>query len=86
MCLVEQFGGGLPIQIAWECGEGHPCASVFDDASLRMADSVTRPLAPLRGILDVQGPSNAPLLVPAEDGFAIRRFVENGEVVSDAKG
>ena len=28
--LIEEFSGGLPIQIAWECGRGHPCESVFD--------------------------------------------------------
>jgi predicted RND superfamily exporter protein len=83
--MIERFGGGLPIQIAWECGEGHPCDNVFDGASLRMADSVTRALAPLSGILEVQGPSNADLLVPAEDGFAIRRFVEDGQPVPDAR-
>ena len=35
--------------------------------------------------MDVKGPSNAPLLVPDAGGFAVRRFVENGEVVSDAE-
>jgi predicted RND superfamily exporter protein len=82
--LIEQFGGGLPVQIAWECGPGRPCANVFDEASLKMADAVTRELAGAEGVRDVVGPANAPLLVPQADGFAVRRFVERGRVADDA--
>jgi len=81
--LVEQFGGGLPVQIAWECGEGFPCASVFDETSLRMADSVARELAAAPGVREVVGPANAPLLVPDAEGFAVRRFVEDGDLRAD---
>jgi predicted RND superfamily exporter protein len=83
--LIGRFGGGLPIQIAWECGVGHPCETVFDPASLTMADAVARALAPLEGIREVTSPAHASLLVPATDGFAVRRFVENGEPVADAE-
>jgi predicted RND superfamily exporter protein len=79
--LIAQFGGGLPVRIAWECGEGKPCRSVFDRASLEMADAVARELSSTGEILNVLGPSNAPLLVPTTSGFEVRRFVENGEVV-----
>jgi predicted RND superfamily exporter protein len=82
--LIERFGGGLPMMIAWECGDGHPCESVFDRTSLSMAHAVAEALAPIDGIQNVQGPANAGLLVPDANGFAIRRFVENGEPVSDA--
>jgi predicted RND superfamily exporter protein len=82
--LIERFGGGLPMLIAWECGDGHPCESVFDRTSLSMAHAVAEALAPIDGIQNVQGPANAGLLVPDANGFAIRRFVENGAPVSDA--
>jgi predicted RND superfamily exporter protein len=82
--LIERFGGGLPMMIAWECGDGHPCESVFDRTSLSMAHAVAEALAPIDGVQNVQGPANAGLLVPDSSGFAIRRFVENGEPVSDA--
>ena len=82
--LIERFGGGLPVLIAWECGEGHPCESVFDRASLNMAHAMAEALAPIDGIQNGQGPANAGLLVPDASGFAIRHFVENGEPVSDA--
>jgi predicted RND superfamily exporter protein len=82
--IIERFSGGLPIQIVWECGNGRPCESAFDPASLEMAHSVTRVLASFSGILSVRGPNNASVLVPQADGFAIRQFVENGELASDA--
>jgi predicted RND superfamily exporter protein len=83
--FIAQFGGGLPVQIAWECGDGKPCKTVFDRASLEMAHTVARELTSLAGIQTVQGPANAALLLPTTGGFAVRRFVENGEVVSDAE-
>ncbi|NRA02751.1 MAG: hypothetical protein HRU00_09150 [Myxococcales bacterium] len=43
--LVEQFSGSDPVRIAWECGAGQPCETVFDVASLGMADALTRELA-----------------------------------------
>ena len=43
--LVEQFSGSDPVRIAWECGAGHACETVFDVASLGMADALTRELA-----------------------------------------
>src|SRR5262245_41292089 len=43
--LIEQFGGGLPVQIAWECGDGAPCAHALDARSLRMADAIGRRLS-----------------------------------------
>ncbi len=81
--LIEQFGGGLPVQIAWECGEGRPCKDVFDEPSLRMADAITSELAGAEGVRDVIGPANAPLLVSQTGGFAVRRLVENQLVAKD---
>ena len=83
--MIAQFGGGLPLQIAWTCGgEKDPCTHVFDEVSLRMSEAVTRDLAAAEGIQQVKGPSNAPLLTPSSAGFAVRRFVEHGEIVADA--
>jgi hypothetical protein len=81
--LIEQFGGGLPIQIGWECGEGSPCKHVFDSASLRVADEIARELARAEGVREVLGPANAPLLVPQAGGFVVRRFLEDGQLAED---
>jgi len=78
--FIARYGGGVPHYIAWECGPGRPCGSVFDDASLEMADRVTTALIPLEAVRQVYSPSNAPVLVADADGFAIRRFVEGGEI------
>ncbi|GAF94867.1 unnamed protein product, partial [marine sediment metagenome] len=43
--IIERFSGGLPVQIAWECGDGHACDTVFGRESLEMADTLTRELA-----------------------------------------
>ena len=83
--FIQNFGGSLSTQIVWECGEGRPCASALDDASLEMAHSITEELRLLPFIKSVTGISNAPLLVPTPGGFAVRRFVEDGSVVPDAE-
>ena len=83
--LIEEFSGGLPVQIAWECGPGQPCASVFDESSLSMVDGLSHDLEQLPLIRAVESPSTAALLVPADDGFAVRRLVENGVVAPDAE-
>ncbi|MFP8875262.1 MAG: hypothetical protein VCB42_12240, partial [Myxococcota bacterium] len=83
--MIEQYAGGNPLLVAWECGPGHPCQSVFDEASLQMADRLTQELELLPMVRAVESPTNAALLVPTPDGFAVRRFVENGEIAPDAE-
>lgn len=83
--IITTFGGGLPLKIVWECGPGRPCASLTDDDSLRMAQALTRGLEASPHVLRVQGLANAPILVPADGGFEVRRLVERGEPASDAR-
>ncbi|MEE2704444.1 MAG: efflux RND transporter permease subunit [Myxococcota bacterium] len=82
--LVEEFSGGYPVRIAWECGAGQPCETVFDATSLGMADALTEELAASAPVLSVLGPANTSVLVPGEGGFEVRRFVENGVIRDDA--
>ena len=72
--FIQNFGGGLPVQIAWECGVGKPCADVFDPVSLEMASKLTRQLEQAQGILSVWGPANAPVFLPTEYGFDVEHF------------
>jgi len=81
--FIHQFGGGLPIQIAWVCGEDQPCETVFDHRSLEMADSVTRSLSAVGGVRRIESPASAKVLVPDTGGFSARRLVENGRPVDD---
>jgi predicted RND superfamily exporter protein/signal transduction histidine kinase len=83
--FIERFGGGFPVQIAWSCRQTPQCETIFDPASLRMADAVSRRLASLAVIRDVRGPASSSLLVPTSDGFEVRHFVERGEPVADAR-
>ena len=83
--FIEQFGGGLPLRILWECGDGHPCQTIFDQTSLAMADKVTRMLSPLAVVRKVHSLSNAGLLIPSPGGFQVRRLVEDGEPAADAE-
>ncbi|MFP6641420.1 MAG: hypothetical protein VCC04_14330, partial [Myxococcota bacterium] len=80
--LIEEFSGGYPARIAWECGTGHPCETIFDAASLEMSDAVTRSLAAADHIISAIGPANAAVLVPSEGGFEVRHFVEQGNIAS----
>ena len=81
--FIELFGGGLPLQIVWECGEGFPCSSVFDDISIGMAHELAQQLEGIGSVQSILGPSNAALLVPEAAGFAIRRLVENNKLAPD---
>jgi predicted RND superfamily exporter protein len=82
--FIEQFGGGFPLYIVWECGDRLPCDTVFDRTSLAMADAVTRTLSPLPVVQRIEGLANASLLVPSQGGFEVRRLVEDGEPAADA--
>jgi len=83
--FIERFGGGFPVQIAWSCRQSPHCETIFDPASLRMADAVSRRLASLAVIRDVRSPATSSLLVPTPDGFEVRHFVERGEPAADAR-
>jgi len=48
--FIQRFGGGLPVQIAWECGPGFPCAHALDRASLEMAQRLTEELSVAPGV------------------------------------
>jgi predicted RND superfamily exporter protein len=73
------------VQIAWSCRQSPHCETIFDPASLRMADAVSRRLASLAVIRDVRSPASSSLLVPTPDGFAVRHFLEHGEPAADAR-
>ena len=59
------------------------CRTVFDAPSLLMVNALTRQLSALAEVRRVVSPSNTSLLVPDENGFAVRRMVEGGELVAD---
>jgi len=83
--FIERFGGGFPVQIVWSCRQSPHCETIFDRASLRMADAVSRRLASLAVIRDVRSPASSSLLLPTQDGFEVRHFVERGEPAADAR-
>ena len=60
--MVAEFSGGLPIQIAWECGAGQPCDSVFDPNSLAMAAQLTQELEALPWVRAIEGPPTSALM------------------------
>lgn len=81
--LIDTFGGGLPVMAVWSCDAQSPCESAFDDASLRMAESVERSLSSHSLVLRVESPASAPLLTFADGGLSIRQFIERGEIPAD---
>ncbi len=81
--FIEKFGGGFPIQIAWECGPGFACGNAFDAESMKISSEISDKLLSMPGVQSVTAPSNAPLLVAHENGFVVRRFVEKGRRPSD---
>jgi predicted RND superfamily exporter protein len=82
--FLDRFGGGLPVAAVWSCDETVLCETVFDPEPLRMAHAVAMSLARTAGVRSVASPATSPLLVPADDGFGVRRFFESGEPVPDA--
>ncbi|CAG1010347.1 hypothetical protein BURK2_04021 [Burkholderiales bacterium] len=82
--FIDRFGGGLPVAAVYRCAEPAPCRTVFDRSALEMAAAIARELATLPGVRKVESPATSVLLVPSEDGFAVRRLVERGQVAADA--
>lgn len=72
--FIQDFGGGLPVVIAWGCPEDSPCDEPLGDASLGMAHELTETLLELRGIRGVSGPTTMPLF--DKEGEA--RFLRSG--------
>ena len=81
--FLEEFGGGLPVLVLWSCDPGDPCAHALDDASLGMASRLSGELEGVPGVSSVRGPTTSPLLVPSEDGFAVRYLEEGEETPAD---
>lgn len=83
--FIETYGGGFPLLIVWECGEGEPCRSALDASSLAMASELENELRWVDGVRSVQSAASTTLVVPGPEGFALRRFIENGAPVPDAE-
>lgn len=81
--FLDRFGGGLPVAVVWSCAETPRCDTVFDPASLELADRVGRALAALPGVRRVESPAASALLMPTPDGFAVRRLVVDGRPAPD---
>jgi hypothetical protein len=81
--FIADFGGGLPVAAVWSCEDGHACSSVFDENSLRMALAVEQQLASNALIRRIDTPATAPMFMPSADGFAVRRFFEDGALAND---
>jgi uncharacterized protein len=81
--LIDRFGGGFPVRVAWRCGASAPCQEALDPVALAMADAVTETLLAVPAVREVRSPANALLLVPTAEGFAVRRLVEHGESAPD---
>ena len=81
--VVNRFGGGLPIRLAWPCGAGQPCQHALDGASLRMAHDLTEWLEYRGDVRNVVSPSNATILIGTPEGMDVRRLVERGELPDD---
>ena len=82
--FISRYGGGLPLIVAWECGEGRPCQNVFDEASMMMAHDVTSSLRTVQQVSQVRGPSNTRFSVVDDFGLVSRTFVEDEQLVPDA--
>jgi hypothetical protein len=79
--LRDTFGEGHALTVAWSCGGSRdPCRSVFDEASLRMADALHASLSAIRHAAQVSSPARTPLLVATTQGVTLHRFVQQGEV------
>lgn len=81
--FVENYGGGFPLFIVWECGDGFPCSEALDEKSVTLAAEVESMLGGIEGVQTVQGPASASVLVLNPEGFEVRRLFENGALAED---
>jgi predicted RND superfamily exporter protein len=83
--FLEQFGGGYPIMIAYECANHESCARAVDPSALEMASAVSLRLEQSEFVSRVSSPATTRLLVPSADfGIETRRLVEDGKAVRDS--
>jgi uncharacterized protein len=61
--VAARFGGGAPFALTFRCGDGAPCASVFDPPALALAHALAVRLGAVPGVRRVDGPATSPLLV-----------------------
>ncbi len=59
--FIEDFGGGLPIVIAWGC-RTNDCESALDPDSVRMAADLEEAFSAIEGVRRVRGPARTPLV------------------------
>ncbi len=81
--FIDRFGGGLPVFAVYGCADSGSCDSVFDEAPLRMAQSVEESMSRHPLVRRVDSPASSPILVPAPGGFEVRRLVEDGRIAAD---
>ena len=84
--MIEEYAGGNPLRalLGSAALATHARASSMRPRS-RWPTALTQELELLPMVRAVESPTTAALLVPATDGFAVRRFVENGEIAPDAE-
>jgi hydrophobe/amphiphile efflux-3 (HAE3) family protein len=78
--FIRDFGGGLPVVVAWGCEVDTACQGALDQRSLRMARDLAETIRNIEGVRRVHSPATAPLVLPSGD---TRRLLEGDAVPAD---
>ena len=61
--FISDFGGGLPVQVAWECPPAARCRHALEAPFLLAAQRIALAVGGAPGVRDVHTPANTPLFV-----------------------
>jgi uncharacterized protein len=76
--FIADFGGGLPVQVAWECPPAEACRHALEAPFLLAAERIALAVGAAPGVRDVHTPANTPILV-AEAGAIDARYLLDGD-------
>jgi hypothetical protein len=76
--FISDFGGGLPVQVAWECPRSEACEHALEAPFLLAAERIAAAARAVPGVRDVHTPANTPLFAANAGALEARYLLDAG--------
>jgi hypothetical protein len=81
--FISDFGGGLPVQVAWECPRSKSCQHALEPPFLLAAERIAAAIRVVPGVRAVHTPANTPVFIAETGALEARYLLESGEPARD---
>jgi hypothetical protein len=81
--FIADFGGGLPVQVAWSCDGIPDCTHPLSEDRLLAAERIAEAVRHLPGVKAVHTPGDTPVLVAQDGAIEARRLLVDGSTSVD---